>query len=668
MKKYLPKKLFCVFLLFSFFTVPSSTLDITQGHRGKITALANIGKNIISAGEDGFIVIWNTAQRAAVERFQLTTDRIEAIVTHPQREEICITETDGIGSYKISVWNYTFKKKLFSVNSADPVTYINYSAGGSFIIAAGFNASFLALFNSKTGELVSIPEIPAGSVTLAATGRGEQIMMLYQSENKNYFNNESLLENSQYKGQLLYMDLESGSVSGRFPAPENLLNPLLFGNNRFLAGINSKGLLLVNAVTGEILDSAENIEMDALLYASGEGFYCLSRKNNTSILYHYTADRNGKLVIHRQLTLPFETAIHINQLAYNENVVFASAQSSLMLLDEQNRIIPMATEKQTRITEIAAGERTAALLTENGDLFFIPLDYNLLKNNDTLIIKNSSNYTRITTIPSLFPKAGDQFLLWQTANTRFTAQIVNSNHIIDDLNFNFLFGRYPLRTISAGYGNILVLDSAGNLSVYNLEKLPAKADFTYTSPGTNDAVFINNQYLILSRSTVGNNSPFLFINYKTGETIRVPYNIQTGITTYAGNSENIYVESMVQEDNKIKTVILRLSLTNAPVRIFEYQREAIYLSIAESDKNPAIACDNEGAFILGEKITNFERTPGLPIKLLGCEKFFISLDSEGNVSWHNNKNGKILAVFSINSEQWMRKTNDINISGKFSRQ
>jgi len=668
MKKNFSKKLFCVFLLFSFLTVPLSTLDITCGHRGEITALTNIGKNIISAGEDGFIVIWNTAQRAAVERFQLTTDRIEAIVTHPQREEICISETDGIGGYRISVWNYTLKKKLFSVNSTDPVTYINYSAGGSFIIAAGFNASFLALLNSKTGELVSIPEIPPGIVTLAATGRGEQIMMLYQSENKNYLNNESSLENSQYKGQLLYMELESASVSGRFPAPENLLNPLLFGNNRFLAGINSKGLLLVNAVTGELLDSAENIERDALLCASGEGFYCLSRRNKISVLYFYTVDRNGKLVIRRQLTLPFETTVQVNQLAYNENVIFASAQGSLMLLGEQNSIIPMATEKQTRITEIAAGEKTAALLTENGDLFFIPLDYNLLKNNDTLIIKNSSNYTRITPVPSLFAKTGDQFLLWQTTNIKFAAQIVYPNHAVDELNFNFLFGRYPLRAISAGYGNILVLDSAGNLSVYNPEKLPAKADFTYTSPGTNDAVLINNQYLILSRSTAGNNSPFLFINYKTRETIRIPYNIQTGITVCAGNSGNIYVESIVQEENKIKTVILSLSLTNPPVKIFEYHGEAIYLSIAESDKTPAIACDNEGAFLLGEKITHFERTPGLPIKLLGCEKFFISLDSEGNVSWHNNKNGKTLAVFSINSEQWMRKINNINISGKFSRQ
>jgi hypothetical protein len=305
-------------------------------------------------------------------------------------------------------------------------------------------------------------------------------------------------------------------------------------------------------------------------------------------------------------------------------------------------------------------------LTEDGGLFFLPLDYKLVKNRDSLVLKDSRSFTRIIPIPSPYKESTDQFLLWQTANTRVPPQIVYSNHHFDDTRLNFMTGRFPLRSISTGYGNILVLDSAGNLSVYNLEKLSAKADFSYTSPGANDAVFINNQYLVISRSTANNNSPFLFINYKTGETIHVPYNTQTGITVYAGNSGNIYAESIEQEGSKIKTVILGLSLTNVPVKIFEYQGEAINLSITESAKTPAIACGNEGAFILGEKNIYFERTNGLPIKILGCEKFFISLDSEGNISWHDNKDGKILAVFSLYSTRWKMtgKPDNTEISGE----
>jgi hypothetical protein len=305
-------------------------------------------------------------------------------------------------------------------------------------------------------------------------------------------------------------------------------------------------------------------------------------------------------------------------------------------------------------------------LTEDGGLFFLPLDYKLVKNRDSLVLKDSRSFTRIIPIPSPYKESTDQFLLWQAANTRFPPQVVYSDHNFDDTRLNFITGRFPLRSISIGYGNMLVLDSAGNLSVYNLEKLSAKADFSYTSPGANDAVFINNQYLVISRSTANNNSPFLFINYKTGETVGVPYNTQTGITVYAGNSGNIYAESVEQDGNKFKTVILGLSLTNVPVRIFEYQGEAVSLSITESAQTPAIACDNEGAFIFGEKTICFERTGGLPVKLVGCDKFFITLDSEGNVSWHDNKDGKTLAVFSLYPDHWKMtvKPDNIEISGE----
>jgi len=37
---------------------------------------------------------------------------------------------------------------------------------------------------------------------------------------------------------------------------------------------------------------------------------------------------------------------------------------------------------------------------------------------------------------------------------------------------------------------------------------------------------------------------------------------------------------------------------------------------------------------------------------LGCKDFFLSLDSEGNISWHNT-NGKLLAVFRVYKDRWV---------------
>jgi hypothetical protein len=62
----------------------------------------------------------------------------------------------------------------------------------------------------------------------------------------------------------------------------------------------------------------------------------------------------------------------------------------------------------------------------------------------------------------------------------------------------------------------------------------------------------NNEYLLISRSAINDNSPFLSVNYKTGETAPISYPVQSGLTVYTGNSGNTYAEAA----NRIETKVL----------------------------------------------------------------------------------------------------------------
>ena len=684
MKNTFSFKIFTIPVILFFFAVPSYAQDTAGGHRGGITALIHKGNEVISSGDDGFIVIWDINQRISSRRFQLTTDKIEAIVSHPQNDNICIVEAAGPNNYRISAWNYTLKQKLFSVHSTEPVTYINYSARGSFIIAAGLNGRRLTLLDSETGRIISIPDIPSGSIAFAATGRTERNMLLYQAEHESDLLFEPSFNRSLRGGQILYLDLDSGSVTSHFRAPGNLLNPVIFGNNSFIAGINSGGLLLVDAVSGAILDSNINIGRDALLYSSNNELYCLSRKGTETILYRFSVSADRKFVIQQELPLSFnaETGF-VTSFAFNESAVFAaSTQGSLLLLGPRNTILPMAHNFQTRITEIAAGQNSIAILTEDGDLSFIPLNYRLLERTANITLVKKEGYTRLTHIPSpaadirsgrnqLDQSLTDQFILWQSANTRYNAQIIASD---DPASFSvFPAGRFPLRAISSlndrTNNRMFILDTAGNLSLYNSQNISAKADFTFSSPGAVDGAFIDNESLILCRNAINNNSPFLYINLRTGETVPVSYGVEAALTVTAAESGKVYAETIERDGDRFITAVIELSpaLKNArtgfPARIFEYQGEAAFLSIAESAGRTAIACGSEGAFFITNETTDrqridrqriyFERTNALPVKLLGCDGFFISLDSEGNIAWHDNRNGKVLAVFSLYADQWI---------------
>jgi hypothetical protein len=320
---------------------------------------------------------------------------------------------------------------------------------------------------------------------------------------------------------------------------------------------------------------------------------------------------------------------------------------------------------QWRITDIAAGKDRIAVLAENNCFFILPLDYNKLEKNGNLQYVKKSDYSKITNLPS---SKEDQFILWQSTNIRSTPQLIKAKEILNPQTINSLTGRFPIRSISTVNGKIAVLDSAGNLSVCDTENISGNADFSFSSVGAVDIAFINNEYILISQSAINNNSPFLSVNYKTGETVPISYPAQSGLTVYTGNSGNTYAEAAEQDRSESFTSVIELTVAirrnGIPVKIFESQNEALYLSIAESEGRLAISA-NDGAFLFSDERVEFERTAGLPVKLLGCGNFFISQDNEGNIVWYNNKNGKVIAVFRFYAEQWVLLT-DKKISGGFS--
>ena len=647
MKKFI----FLTVVFFFYLLLPPSSFGAGAG----ITSIIHNGDTVITAGEDGFIVIWNTQQETAVERFQLTPYKIKTMVKHPTRDEICIIEMGEMDTYKISAWNYKRKEKLFSINSNNPLTFVNYSAGGSFIITTGPEAQKLSLLDSVTGNIIASLDIPHGITTFGITGRNERNIFLYQSENENF------------EGQLLYINSNSASTTGRFTAPADITSPLIFGNNRFMAGVTRDGLVLVDAASGNILDNMEAIKTWALLYPADDGFYCLNTENENLFLYRFSVDRNGNLITRQRTPIDFSSDT-ISAFAYNTTTVFASSNGELFITNQQGRTFPFTYTNQTRVLEIGVSGSSIAVLTENSELFFLPFHYNLLQNNQNITFTQKDGYTRIDALGT----NDGRFILWQSGNTRNLSLLISENTQNTPLELNVLTGRSPLRSVSSLNNKILALDASGNVSVRSIvnDLLSQSPDFTFSSLGAIDASFVNEDYFLLCRSVSGANSPFIFVNYNTGETVPVPFSAQAGIMAYTGRNSGITLAAAVERNAAWKTTsVFRVSAAaaaGAPVKILEYPGEDIYLSIAESANSLAVTVGSEGARIIRQDADIFfERTAGLPVKLLGNNDFFIVLDSEGNISWHDNSNGRLLAVFKLNENRWTLTVSGREISGTF---
>jgi hypothetical protein len=610
------------------------------------------GDQILSAGEDGFLEIWDIKSNTARERFQLSSHAITSMIRRPEKTQIACIESDSLGLYRISAWDYDTLQNIFTLSFRDPISYINYSAAGNFLIAARSGRTGLVFINAETGEVLQSPSELSLMISFAATGRSERNMIVYSPT-----------------GTLSYWDIEAGNEMDRFTVPVNMSSPLMFGNSRFFAGIDSRGLVILDAVTGNELDRVGYISRRALLCPGGEDneFICLVPDGISSSIYRFRMNASQNLETIARTAFPGRRDLGINAAdisiaaAAGSLTALGTSGGDLLLLDRSGGLNPMTIKKQDRIFEAAASPSRIAFLTEDNYLGYIPLDFSRLAGGATLRLENAAGYTNIAAVNSGAAREG--FMLWQTGNTRSFPVIKNPEGADFILNKTPL--RFPLRSAAVLDDLGLFLDSVGSITVLSLRT--GAVNFSYSSIGSMDAVFLDKNNIILGRSDISGNTPFLMINIVTGETVPLPYGSEIGARVYRSLSGNIYAAAINQEQGKgdHRTSLVRLnpvnpSLSNALV---EYQGEDTAFGIAEAGGSLASTMGGDGAAIYTSRgMIPFERGPGIPNRLVsaagnpGTESWFVAIDSDGNVSWHDTKDGGILALFRLYKNEWVLRS------------
>jgi len=682
-------------LFFVFMLVPSSEAQSRSGvashdslpgkHRGAITALLRDEYgNIFSAGDDGYVGLWNN--QAAKERFQISSYGIKSFVLRPGKSQIAFVETNGLGLYRISAWDYQTRKNLFTLRFRDSISYINYSAAGSFLIVARSGRSSAAFIHPETGEVLESPEDLSGPIAFAATGRSERTMICYLSS-----------------GILSYWDLESGNELQRFEVPPNIQSPVLFGNNRFLGGFDSSGLLVLDAVTGLVLARDESINRGSIFTGnsdtSGPGgsvqFNCLYLWGQAYTVNRMEINLSGRLTTVNRRTVPAAAGeVTCGVAGDGENTIVGTSQGVLWLLGRSGGRV-MDTGNPQRIIDVAASSSALAFITESGALGYIPLDYSQINNGVTFSLEEASysggtgTYTGIISDPS--QGGGSRFLLWQPGSGSSIPMLKTllgtpMNASTSQLLLENLSLRLPLRSAAIMGNSILLLNSFGMLSV--LEKESGNLRFSYSAPGAVDAAFIDEDTIILGRSVVAGNTPFMILHISTGETVPLAYPGVVGVRVYRGSSGAIYGAVINQSGGTVQTSIIRLNVT-VPARsekLVEFIGEDSAFAMTESGGTlastlgggeailysqrpgtqsapPGTAAGNRGRASTPEIVT-LERNRGLPVKIINGNRWFIVLDGEGGITWHDNRSGKLLAVLRLYPDLWVLEKDGKTVQGK----
>jgi len=639
------------------------------GHRGAVSAVFQKGNSIISAGADGFLVVWNPTTAAAIDRFQVSQRQIIAMAGRPGRDEACVVENDGLGLYWVSVWNYRERRKIFSLQFRDPISHISYSAGGKFIFAARTGRTALVMIDANSGSILQSPQSLTGTIGLVVTGRSERNMMVYTAS-----------------GEISYWDIESGNKTNTFNAPPNMYSPALFGNNRYLAGLNAQGLVVVHAASGDVLGRDPSIPGGSLLCADGDDFLCLVQKNNAAAeLYRFTIDNSGRLVTRGNFSITVSgagnrfTAIGTGT---DGTAVFGTVNGSVASAASDGRTSLLSAKEQTLIVDAAVSGSTMAFISDNGYIGFIPLDYQQFFDETSIQTeKNDSAYNRVIAFNAEADQENGRFVFWHDRNIRLQPAIRSSApgsqfHTLSGVN-----ARSPIHSAASFGGKVLFLDSTGNLSVITVDR---NMSFTFFSVGLMDAAFIDSGRIMLGRSAVSGNTPFMMININTGETVPLPHPSQAATALYRGGSGGIYAVTVssqpsenIQAANEttIRTQVILLNTFNSAdsIKLIDFQGEDTQFALAEAPGgyagSVAATIGGEDAVIYSSSgLQKLDRTCGFPLRLLEGGPNLVSLDRDGNICWYDSRNGKLAAVFSLNPSGWTLRTERRSIGGQVSNE
>ena len=658
-------------------TENNSNTSLPGKHRGAVTVLIRDDEGrLLSAGKDGFLGIWNS--NAAEERFQLCLNEITLMAARPGKPQISIVESDGLGLYRLSAWDYEKKRNLFTLEFRDSISYINYSAAGNFLIVMRSGRTGAAFIHAETGEVLESPEGITGSVSFAATSRSERVMICYF-----------------LSGILSYWDLETGAELQHFDVPPGIQNPILFGNYCFLGGFDSQGLVIIDAVTGVLLARDLN-QRQGIIFADhpdvpdsrgAAQFYSIPTAGGGRTANRMEVNLSGRLTTLSRRNVPAGLDAGVAVSIGSGNIILGSNQGALWFMGSSaSSYRELRTASPIRISDIAASSSMLAFIAENGRMGYVPLNYSLLAQNSVLQLEStsdpsrpgvSSSYTNLIADPS--DPFASRFLLWQSGTNRSIPVLKTITGPPNEAHSTQVFleklsPRFPIRSIAMLGNSILFLDTAGSVSI--MDMLSYDVGFTFSAVGSVDAAFIDQETIILGRSAVAGNSPFIAINSLTGETVPLNYPGIAGVRVYRAAGGTLYGAVVNQSGGNIHTSILLLNISNPAQseRLIEYNGEDSAFTIAESGGNLASTLGSGGATLYLKRpaasvssrpeIIDMERSVGLPVKIIDGKDWLLALDGEGGIAWHDNKTGKIMATLRLYQNLWVLESQGVTIRGR----
>ena len=587
---------------------------ITHQFEGGVTAIADssITRSFFAAGKDGFITRFSY-RTMKPETWQVSTIPIKRIAVHPKKTFIAVYETDGFSIHTISLWDWQTKKQLYAKRFTSSVVSLSWSAQGTYLFIGTTSTEGITVLDAS-GKIKKVYPRPPGIVLLAATGPSEKSIVTYGET-----------------GRLVYADIAKKSILTQYETEDRLESPCLIKNYTQIIGYKNGNVVVVKAASGEVLKS---YPARSALFAGKitDSLPVWIEKGDARRTWHLCqGDKKSPA-----FSLPHPAAItaarHVDAA-----VVIGTDDGRLYRLKQNSDATISLTElnidTSIQVSDICTKDSKIYMLS--GSTLYAaasPMD-------DPEPVIQSVSGERCTVY-------GNGFLFWSAEKNAplYYAEEGQTPTIL-------YRPRERLNSVSVYKDTIAAVQAFSGLVL--LDGKSGKQLFTYQAAGLQDAVQVDDTFVLITKSTGGIiRQPLLLIDIRTGETIPLNMEGDIAFSAQANNKvKNTFSCFRLKTEKTTQTDLMTMKIdTTHPAR------SSFTAALSYGDENLQASLYDDGYAVLtnlGKNqlsyydkkrrvIRQLPRDYALSRKALMTDTYIVSVNYDGSLSWLNRRTMQLL--------------------------
>ena len=587
---------------------------ITHQFEGGVTAIADssMTRSFFAAGKDGFITRFSY-RTMKPETWQVSTMPIKRIAVHPKKTFIAVYETDGFSIHTISLWDWQTKKQLYAKRFTSSVVSLSWSAQGTYLFIGTASTEGITVLDAN-GKIKKVYPRPPGIVLLAATGPSEKSIVTYGET-----------------GRLVYADIAKKSILTQYETEDRLESPCLIKNYTQIIGYKNGNVVTIKAASGEVLKS---YPARSALFAGKitDSLPVWIEKGDARQTWHLCQGDKKSPAFNLPHPAAITAARHVDAA-----VVIGTDDGRLYRLKQNS-------------------DATISLTELNIDTFIQIRDI-CTKDSKIYMLSGSTLYAAASPADKPEPVIqsvscerctvyGNGFLFWSAEKNAplYYAEEGQTPAIL-------YRPRERLNSVSVYNDTIAVVRAFSGLVL--LDGKSGAPLFTYQAAGLQDAVQVDDTFVLITKSTGGViRQPLLLIDIRTGETIPLNMEGDIAFSAQANNKvKNTFSCFRLRTEKAAQTDLMTMKIdTVYPAR------SAFTAALSYGDENLQASLYDDGYAVLTNlgknqlsyydkkrrAIRQLPRDYALSRKALMTDTYIVSVNYDGSLSWLNRRTMQLL--------------------------